>query len=123
MYEELFERNYGIFSLKEQGKIRDARVVIIGCGGVGGVVAQALARRGLNHFVLYEHDQYDISNMNRQITCYDDTVGVNKAAVTRETILKINPEADIIMYERALDERSDFLFQATWTQNLSRLPH
>ena len=103
MYNELFERNYGIFTPEEQGKIRNARVVIIGCGGVGGVVAQALARSGLGHFILYEHDQYDISNMNRQITCYSDTVGVNKAVVTRDSILKINPEADVVVYERALE--------------------
>lgn len=102
MYETLFERNYGIFTSEEQGKIRDARIVIIGCGGVGGVVAQTLARSGLSHFVLYEHDQYDLSNMNRQITCYDDTIGAKKAEVTRDTILKINPEADIVMFERAL---------------------
>ena len=102
MYDELFERNYGIFTHEEQGRIRDARVVIIGCGGVGGVISMILARSGLGHFVLYEADKYDPTNMNRQITCFSDTVGVNKAIVTRESILKINPEADVTVHERPM---------------------
>ena len=95
MYEQLFERNYGVFTPEEQKRIRDARVVIIGCGGIGGVVSIALARSGLGHFVLYDYDTYQPSNMNRQITCFEDTLGVNKAIMTQEAILKINPEAEV----------------------------
>ena len=54
LYEELFERNYGVFTEEEQARIRDARVVIVGCGGIGGATAITLARSGLGHFVLYE---------------------------------------------------------------------
>ncbi len=104
-YEELFQRNFGVFTREEQARIRDARVLIIGCGGIGGVVAMALARSGLGHFVLMEHDTFQPSNMNRQITCYADTLGVNKAASVRDSILKINPEADVTVYERALQPR------------------
>lgn len=95
MYEQLFERNYGVFSPEEQRRIRDARVVIIGCGGIGGVLASALARSGLGHFVLYDGDTYQPSNMNRQIACFMDTLGDSKALAIREEILKINPEADV----------------------------
>lgn len=97
MYEQIFERNYGIFSPEEQNRIRNARVVIVGCGGIGGVVALALARSGLEHFVLYEYDTYSLSNLNRQITCFEDTLGMNKAICTRDAILRINPEAEIIV--------------------------
>jgi len=102
MYEQLFERNYGIFSSEEQQRIRNARVVIVGCGGVGGVVATALARSGLEHFVLYDFDAFSPSNMNRQITCFSDTLGCNKAACAKEAILKINPKAEVVLFERAL---------------------
>jgi len=101
-YEELFERNYGVFSPVEQERIRDARVVIIGCGGIGGVVAVILARTGIGHFVLYEYDIYCTSNMNRQIACFIDTLGVNKAAEIKDMILRINPEAEVIAHEEAL---------------------
>lgn len=101
-YEELFERNYGVFSPQEQEQIRNARVVIVGCGGVGGVVAIMLARSGVEHFVLYEYDTYSPTNMNRQIACFADTMGVNKAAAIHEMILRINPQAEVIAHQEAL---------------------
>jgi molybdopterin/thiamine biosynthesis adenylyltransferase len=102
MYEEIFERDFGVYTVEEQGRIRKARVVIIGCGGIGGVVALALARSGLEHFVLYEYDVYSISNLNRQIACYCDTLGINKAVCIRDAILKINSEADVTLFTEAL---------------------
>ena len=102
MYQQLFERNYGVFTAEEQDRVKNARVVLIGCGGIGSVIGSALARSGLEHYVLYEFDTFSITNMNRQMTCFEDTLGVNKALVLRDTILKINPEADIEIYERAL---------------------
>lgn len=100
LYEELFERNYGIFEPQEQARIKAGRVLIIGCGGIGGVVAVALARSGLEHFILYEHDVYQPSNMNRQITCYTDTLGDEKVFATRDAILRINPEAEVEVCDR-----------------------
>jgi len=103
MYEEFFGRNYGVFTPEEQARIRAGKVVVIGCGGIGGVVASALARSGLEHFVLYDFDTYEPNNMNRQITCFTDTLGTNKAAAVRETLLKINPEIDVTLHQRALE--------------------
>lgn len=102
MYEQFFERNFGIFTPEEQARIQASRVVIIGCGGIGGVVTSALARYGLGHFVLYEHDTYQPSNMNRQINCCTDTLGVNKAVSICDSLAKINPQVDISLRDRAL---------------------
>jgi molybdopterin/thiamine biosynthesis adenylyltransferase len=101
-YEDLCQRNLGIFDRREQERIRDARVVIIGCGGIGGVMALVLARSGLGHFVLMEPEVYEPSNMNRQIACFTDTLGINKAACIKENILRINPQAEVTVHERAL---------------------
>ncbi len=102
-YEQLFERNFGVFATEEQKRIRDAKVVIIGCGGIGGVVASALARSGLGHFVLYDFDTFQISNMNRQITCFESTLGRNKAECVGEMLLQINPEVDVTVFQCALE--------------------
>jgi molybdopterin/thiamine biosynthesis adenylyltransferase len=102
MYEQFFERNLGIFSPVEQDRIRAARVVIIGCGGIGGVVANVLARSGLEHFILYDYDSYQPSNINRQINCDTTTLGVNKAEATRDAIIRINPEAEVEVCPLAL---------------------
>ena len=98
----MFERNLGIFTPQEQARIKDGKVLIIGCGGIGGVVAQALARSGLGRFVLYDFDRYQPSNMNRQITCYTDTLGVSKALITQEAIYRINPEAEVEVCDQPL---------------------
>lgn len=101
-YEDLFYRNFSIFTREEQEKIRCGRVLIVGCGGVGGTVAVILARSGVEHFTLVEFDQYDMSNMNRQIGCFFETIGRNKAKVIRELILRINPQADVKVYSEML---------------------
>lgn len=101
-YEQTFERNYGIFSDAEQERVRRARVVIVGCGGIGGVAALALARSGVEHFVLYDHDVFSPSNLNRQITCFTCTLGENKALSTRDAILQVNPAAKVELCTYAL---------------------
>ncbi len=102
-YEELFQRNYGIFSRDEQQRIREAGILIVGCGGIGGLVAIILARSGVGRFVLVEFDAYEPSNMNRQIACFVDTIGRNKAQVIKEHILQINPQADVEAHESLLN--------------------
>ena len=101
-YEDLFYRNYSIFTREEQEKIRQGRILIVGCGGIGGTVAVILARSGVEHFTLVEFDQYDLSNMNRQIGCFAETIGRNKAEVIRDLILRINPRAEVKVYPEML---------------------
>lgn len=101
-YQELFGRNLGIFSVDEQERIRNSRMAIIGCGGIGGVIALVLARSGVEHFTLVEKDCYEKSNMNRQIACFQDTLGQNKAECVRDEILRINPEVEVTVEARAL---------------------
>jgi molybdopterin/thiamine biosynthesis adenylyltransferase len=94
-YRKLFERNYGIFTEAEQSRLKAAKILIIGCGGIGGTVAIILARSGIENFILIEPDRYEPSNMNRQICCFENTLGRNKAEVVAEYIRKINPEANV----------------------------
>jgi molybdopterin/thiamine biosynthesis adenylyltransferase len=102
-YEELFARNYGVFSEQEQERLRKSRILIVGCGGIGGTVALILARSGIEKFILVEFDAYDTTNMNRQISCFADTLGRNKAEVIGDDILRINPHAEVEIYPRLLN--------------------
>jgi molybdopterin/thiamine biosynthesis adenylyltransferase len=112
-YESLFERNMGIFDNEEQNRIKNGHVVIVGCGGIGGVIAVALARSGLENFTLVEFDKFSLSNMNRQITCFSDTLGVNKGVTVCESIEKINPKAKVTFIDRALkpDEIDEYILK------------
>ncbi|MBE0688404.1 MAG: ThiF family adenylyltransferase [Anaerolineaceae bacterium] len=115
-YKSLFERNYGVFSPEEQEKLRKGNVLIIGSGGIGGIVAISLARTGVENMTIYEYDTFQVSNLNRQICCNFDTLGQNKGVVTKESILKINPDAKINIIPRELrpDEISSVIKQEAW---------
>ena len=119
-YEELFDRNYGVFTREQQERIRGARILIVGCGGIGAAVAVMLARSGVEHFVLVDFDEYTVSNMNRQIGCFGDTLNRPKTDVIAGQILSINPRADVVSMPENLSipqiaklmEQADVVFPA-----------
>ncbi|MEJ2321433.1 MAG: tRNA threonylcarbamoyladenosine dehydratase [Gammaproteobacteria bacterium] len=76
-------------------RFRRARVCVIGLGGVGSWVAEALARSGIGSLTLIDMDHVAVSNMNRQLVALESTLGKAKARVLEERILEINPAADV----------------------------
>ncbi len=94
-YEQLFAVNWGLLSEDEIKKIRNTRVFVCGCGGVGGSVSIILARTGVEHFTLADPEDYEPSNTNRQIACFADTLGKNKAEVIASEIRRINPGVEV----------------------------
>jgi hypothetical protein len=101
-YDEAFRINLGILSRDEQLKLRNATVTIVGVGGAGGVIAITLARSGIANFNLVDFDTYSLSNLNRQIGCFIDTLDKYKPEVIKGEILRINPEAKVNTYDRKL---------------------
>jgi nitroreductase len=89
---EAFSRNVDIIAPKEQATLDGLRVLVAGCGSVGGAVVEPLARMGVRSFVLADPDVYELSNLNRQ-ACYLPDVGRPKAAVLAERVTAINPYA------------------------------
>ncbi len=73
-------------------RLRDARVVVFGLGGVGGSCAEALARAGIGHLILVDSDVVDITNLNRQAVAFRSTVGKPKVRVMADRIADIDPE-------------------------------
>lgn len=76
-------------------RLSDASVILFGVGGVGGYVAEALARAGIGHLTLVDRDTISESNRNRQLIALTSTIGKAKVEVMRERILDINPEAEV----------------------------
>ena len=80
-------------------KLQASRVAIFGIGGVGGYVAEALARSGVGCFDLIDNDTVALTNLNRQIIATHDTIGQPKVQVMAERIHAINPEAVVQVHQ------------------------
>ena len=83
--------------LGEEGmhKLRSARVILFGLGGVGGYTAEALARSGVGHMDLVDDDTVSLTNLNRQILATHNTVGQHRVDVARQRILDIDPTIQV----------------------------
>jgi len=84
-----------------QQRILDARVLVIGAGGLGSPVLLYLAASGVGHITVCDDDHVDISNLQRQIVHHADAIGRNKAESAASTIRAINPGITV----QALAER------------------
>ena len=73
--------------------LKNSRVCVFGVGGVGGYIAEALARSGVGHIDLVDNDTVAESNINRQIIALHSTIGKPKTEVMKARILDINPNA------------------------------
>lgn len=92
---ELYKRTSMLIGEEKVNILKQKTVALFGVGGVGGYVAEALARAGVGHIVLIDKDEVSDSNRNRQIIALTSTVGRPKVEVMRERILDINPEARV----------------------------
>lgn len=97
--EERFSRTERLLGAFAMEKLKSARVAIFGIGGVGGYLAEALARSGVGHLTLIDNDAVSISNVNRQIYALSSTVGKLKTVVAKERIKDISPDCDVKTYE------------------------
>ena len=87
-------------------KIKQAKVAIVGLGGVGGMAAICLARCGIANFVLCDFDKVNVSNINRQVVANTKTIGLYKADVLAEMIKDMNKDASIIKIKEPFNENS-----------------
>jgi len=87
-----------------QLKLKNSRVVIVGCGGLGSVVASYLAGCGVGHLSLIDGDDVELSNLPRQLTFDIDSVDLNKSDELMQRLCAQNDEIDIFPSPVALDE-------------------
>src|SRR5580692_505215 len=95
-YREMTRRNQPSLSREEQGALRAVRVLVAGCGSIGGAPVVPLVRLGVERFVLCEPGEYELNNLNRQAADIAD-IGRNKAAVQADRARAINPEVEALV--------------------------
>jgi len=80
-------------------RLQQAHFCVVGIGGVGSWVAEALTRNGIGHITLIDLDDICITNINRQIHALTNTIGNSKVDVMHERILQINPDCQVNVIE------------------------
>lgn len=85
-------------------RLRNARVMVIGLGGVGSSCAEALARGGIGSLVLIDRDVVMPSNINRQALAFHSTLSRPKTEVMRQMVLDINPECEVTTLQAFLSK-------------------
>lgn len=85
-----------------QQRLAAGRVLCIGAGGLGCPALQYMAAAGVGHIGIVDHDDVDLSNLQRQILFTEDQIGTNKAKAARDQLCRRNSSIDITAYPYAL---------------------
>lgn len=94
------------WDLDAQLALKNSRVLIVGCGGLGCPVAQTLVRAGVGHLLLIDFDVVEISNLQRQVLFDDSHLGIPKAQAAKQVLMQQNPCVNIDAQTRKLDENN-----------------
>jgi tRNA threonylcarbamoyladenosine dehydratase len=135
------ERRFGglrrLYGDADYARVRSARVAVVGLGGVGSWVVEALARSGVAQLVLFDLDHVAESNINRQAQATTHTLGMSKVGALTERVASIHPGCQIVGVEEfvapdnwplllthevdvlvdACDQRRAKLALASWAQS------
>jgi len=95
LIEKRYLRNLKMLSLEDQKKLKDTKVLVAGCGGLGGYVVEMLARLGIGFITVVDDEVFEETNLNRQLFSDVNTIGKKKALVAKEKILAVNPEVSV----------------------------
>ena len=95
-------------------KLIGKSVLIVGIGGVGGYVAEMLARCGIGRVGIMDFDVVDISNINRQIIALNSNIGECKTDVMKARILDINPDCEVVAINSRFNADSASVLDSGW---------
>lgn len=97
------ERTCQLVGPEQMERYRQARVLVVGVGGVGGYAAELLVRGGVGHLTLVDADSVQPSNINRQLCALHSTVGRRKVDILSERFREINPDIDLTVLPEYLE--------------------
>jgi len=97
-------KNFGSFDFTEQIRIGESKVFICGCGGLGGILIDLMARSGVGHLRLADGDVFVVSNLNRQLLSESRQLSRQKALVAAERVRAVNPLIEVEAFQVRVDE-------------------
>ena len=89
-----------------QRKMLDARVLMIGAGGLGSPAAYYLAAAGIGHLGIVDFDTVDLSNLQRQIIHSTERIGMLKTESAKKTIAALNPDVNVAVYNERINSQN-----------------
>lgn len=105
-----YDRRFGgvarLYGAQALQRFRDAHVCVVGVGGVGSWIVEALARSAIGHITMIDLDNLAESNVNRQIHALSDTLGKAKVTALHERIMQINPTCVVTEVEDFVDPQN-----------------
>ncbi len=104
---ERFKDSLGILNEEQFERIKHARILLVGLGGLGGYIANGLVRLGVERFTLVDYDRFETSNLNRQLFSTPGNVGEKKADVLRQAMKEIYPDVSIEVHDGDLASLDD----------------
>lgn len=103
-YWEMLTRQMPLVTAEEQEKFKNAKITVIGCGGIGGQCIEMLARMGVGELVLVDEDRFDLTNLNRQSLSTTETIGCEKSIAGKQKVEIINPHVKVTACTAHVDE-------------------
>jgi adenylyltransferase/sulfurtransferase len=100
--------------LEGQGRLREARVLCVGAGGLGSPLALYLAAAGVGTLGLVDHDVVDASNLQRQILHGSSDVGRPKLESARDRLAEANPHVEVVAYQTRLTSENALEILSGW---------
>lgn len=111
------------FNIEGQRKLKAAKVLVIGAGGLGSPVLQYLCAAGVGTLGIVDHDLVEDSNLQRQVLYGEESIGKSKVEEARKRLLSLNPHINVITHntfftaENALDIVKNYDIVADGTDN------
>jgi molybdopterin/thiamine biosynthesis adenylyltransferase len=99
-------RNKNLIMPEEQIKLSKMKVVVLGCGGLGGYIIEMLARIGVGELILVDFDVFDESNLNRQIISTEENLGISKVEEAERRVRLINSNIKVFGMNLKIDKKN-----------------
>lgn len=126
----MFARVISLIGEENFTKIKNATILVVGLGGVGGYAVEALVRSGVGHVILIDHDIIDCTNLNRQIISLTSNIGCDKVKECQCRLNNINGACQVIPYKVFLNAENismldkyhiDYIIDACDTVNTKKI--
>ena len=112
--EHWLSRTEALIGTEQTQRLQQAKVAILGLGGVGAAAAEAICRAGVGNILLMDHDIVDITNINRQLFATTKTVGQEKCLAAAPVSYTHLPACSCLLCQKFFIVQIDLLQKFFW---------